>query len=208
MNGAFSSPLHLNLIRGRPVRLGGIALALVLAASANVKAAGNQVRVTAQVENGAVRVEAQALLRATLPVVWQTLTDYEHLNSFIPGMATSKLIERRGVAAIVEQTGEARFLFFSYPLDVTVSSEEYPPFSIRIHVLKGNLSGSTAATKSFRFRTGKLICTGEASSSPTFFFRRYSPNPSCGPSSRRSSAAWSRKSGGEATCKFASHKGT
>jgi|SRR6185436_15479177 len=139
MNGAFSSPLHLNLIRGRPVRLGGIALALVLAASANVKAADNQVRVTAQVENGAVRVEAQALLRATLPVVWQTLTDYEHLNSFIPGMATSKLIERRGVAAIVEQTGEARFLFFSYPLDVTVSSEEYPPYSIRIHVLKGNL---------------------------------------------------------------------
>jgi hypothetical protein len=32
-----------------------------------------------------------------------------------------------------------RFLLFSYPIDVTVSSEEYPPYAIRIHSLKGNL---------------------------------------------------------------------
>jgi ribosome-associated toxin RatA of RatAB toxin-antitoxin module len=118
---------------------GRIALAGILATSAVANAFDNEVLVKAQVEGGAVRIVASALLRASPAVVWQTLTDYDHLGAFIPGMVTSKVVDRRGVAAIVEQTGEASFLLFSYPLDVTVSSEEYPPYSIRIHALKGNL---------------------------------------------------------------------
>lgn len=99
----------------------------------------DDVRVSAQTAGAAVRIEATASLRAPIAVVWQTLTDYDHLATFIPGMIGSRVIDRRGVAAIVEQKGEARLLVFAYPIEVTVSSEEYPPYSIRIHALKGNL---------------------------------------------------------------------
>ena len=99
----------------------------------------SDVKVSAATEGGAVRIDAYALLRAPWSIVWQTLTDYDHLGSFIPGMTTSRVIRREGVAAIVEQTGEARVLMISFPLNVTVSSEEYPPHSIRIHALKGKL---------------------------------------------------------------------
>jgi ribosome-associated toxin RatA of RatAB toxin-antitoxin module len=118
---------------------GRLALACFLAASAIAHAADDEIRISAQTEGAAVRIEASALLRAPLSIVWQTLTDYDHLDSFIPGMTRSRVVDRRGVAAIVEQVGEARFLLFSYPIDVTVSSEEYPPYAIRIHSLKGNL---------------------------------------------------------------------
>jgi len=114
-------------------------LVCVFAAGVPARASGDEVRVRAELEGAAVRVEAIALLRAPLAIIWQTLTDYDHLGSFIPGMTTSRVVDRRGVAAIVEQVGEARFLLFSYPIDVTVSSEEYPPFLIRIRSLKGNL---------------------------------------------------------------------
>lgn len=116
-----------------------ICASCLLAASTLAGATDNEIRVSAWTEGAAVRVEATARLRSPHAVLWQTLTDYDHLSAFIPGMTTSTVIDRRGVAAIVAQTGEARFLFFSYPLNVTVSSEEYPPYSILIHALKGNL---------------------------------------------------------------------
>jgi len=87
----------------------------------------------------AVEVSVSATLRAPPAVVWATLTDYNHLPKFIPGMLRSRLLEYRGRAAIVEQLGEARFLFLSFPIDVTLASVEYPPHAIDVHVLKGNL---------------------------------------------------------------------
>jgi hypothetical protein len=87
----------------------------------------------------AVAVEARATLTAPSELIWATLTDYDHLAEFIPGLRTSRLIGRRGPAAIVEQHGEAGFLIFSYGIDVTVESAEYPPDLIRIHVISGNL---------------------------------------------------------------------
>ena len=80
-----------------------------------------------------------ATLRAPLEVVWATLTDYNRLPKFVPGILRSHLVEYRGRAAIVEQLGEARFLFLSFPIDVTLASVESPPHAIDVHVLKGNL---------------------------------------------------------------------
>jgi ribosome-associated toxin RatA of RatAB toxin-antitoxin module len=95
----------------------------------------------------AVAVEARATLKAPPELIWATLTDYDHLAEFIPGLRTSRLIGRRGPAAIVEQHGEAGFFIFSYGIDVTVESAEYPPNLIRIHVISGNLRQLDGAYK-------------------------------------------------------------
>jgi ribosome-associated toxin RatA of RatAB toxin-antitoxin module len=112
---------------------------LILIAWVGVAIGAEQVSVEASSQGTAVAIKARATIKAPYALIWQTLTDYDHLSEFIPGMVKSHVIERRGNTAIVEQTGEARFLFFTYPIEVVVESPEEPPAFIGIRVLKGNL---------------------------------------------------------------------
>jgi hypothetical protein len=84
-------------------------------------------------------VDAAARIRAEYSVIWRTLTDYDRLAGFIPGIRESTVIERRGCVAIVRQRGYAAFMFLTVPLDVVVESLEQPPFTIAIRALQGNL---------------------------------------------------------------------
>jgi len=87
----------------------------------------------------AVEVVARATLRAPHELVWRTLTDYDRLATFIPGLLKSRVIERRGPEVIIEQLGEVRFLVFSFPIEVTLASVEKPPNEIEAHALRGTL---------------------------------------------------------------------
>lgn len=107
--------------------------------AAGVAAAAEGMVVVAEARGSAVSVDIRATVSAPHAVIWSTLTDYGHLAEFIPGMQSSKITERRGSTAIVEQHGEAGFLVFSYSIDVVVASTEHHPDTIEIRVLKGNL---------------------------------------------------------------------
>jgi ribosome-associated toxin RatA of RatAB toxin-antitoxin module len=112
---------------------------LILAAWLEVAVGAEQVSVEASRQGTAVAIKARATIKAPYALIWQTLTDYDHLSEFIPGMTTSRVVERRGGISIVEQTGEAGFLFFTYPIEVLVESREEPPAFIGMRILKGNL---------------------------------------------------------------------
>lgn len=114
--------------------------AVVLAAlvSAPGKAAEN-VSIEALRRDDAIEVTCRALVRAPLELIWGTLTDYDRLPEFIPGIRSSRVLEQRGELKTVHQSGEARFLFLSFPIDVTVASTERPPFDIDVRLLTGNL---------------------------------------------------------------------
>lgn len=116
-----------------------LALLAVFAGFAGGSGAASDFAVRTDKRGSEVHVDAHATLSAPLPVIWQTLTDYNHLPDFIPGISRSRLIEYRGTAAIVEQLGEAGFLFFKVPIDVVVESLERAPHVIEVRVLKGNL---------------------------------------------------------------------
>ena len=95
--------------------------------------------VHAEPRGPAVAIDVRATVAAPHALIWSTLTDYGHLSEFIPGMQSSKITERRGTTAIVEQRGEAGFMVFSYGIDVLVASTEYQPDTSEIRLLKGNL---------------------------------------------------------------------
>jgi carbon monoxide dehydrogenase subunit G len=101
--------------------------------------AADGLRVEAARSGTGVAVSASASIHAPLDLIWNTLTDYEHLPEFIPGMQQSRIVSRRGPATIVEQRGGAGILFFTLPIRVTVESAEYPPHLITVRVLSGNL---------------------------------------------------------------------
>jgi ribosome-associated toxin RatA of RatAB toxin-antitoxin module len=85
-----------------------------------------------------VTVRAVATIAAPMAVVWGTLTDYERLPEFIPGLRKSTVIARSGATATVQQSGEARFFFASVPIEVTLESTEAPP-NIEVRRVAGTL---------------------------------------------------------------------
>lgn len=87
----------------------------------------------------AVEISAYAVIEADYATVWGTLTDYDRLAEFVPGMRASRIVGRRGADLIVEQRGEWRFLFFAVPIEVTVRATAHPPHAIDVRLLKGSL---------------------------------------------------------------------
>jgi len=116
-----------------------IAAVLLLCASATIAHAAGEVSVEAARHEEGVAVRARAVIDASYDTVWSTLTDYDRLGEFIPGMRSSRVLAREGEAATVEQTGEVEFLFVAIPIDVVVVSTARPPGSIDIRVLRGSL---------------------------------------------------------------------
>lgn len=115
------------------------AAALLLSSWVAVAGAADDVSVETMRRGPAVEVSARATLDAPLALIWSTLTDYNRLAEFIPGMRRSRLVETRGAESVVEQSGEARLLVFTFPIEVTLISTARPPGALDVRVLKGNL---------------------------------------------------------------------
>src|SRR5690242_7032058 len=107
----------------------------------------------------ALEILCRAELEAPVALVWDTLTDYDHLAEFIPGMRRSRVLERRGSTVVVEQSGDARFLFFSIPIEVTLSTVEQPPRSIEASMLKGTLKRLRGAYRIEPRSGGRVLLT-------------------------------------------------
>lgn len=110
---------------------------LLLCSTAAVAAEDFHVETTRR--GGAVEVRAYAVVEAQYATVWGTLTDYDAFAAFIPGMRSSRVIERKGASWVVEQTGETRFLVFTHPIEVTLLATAQPPYALDVRLLKGNL---------------------------------------------------------------------
>lgn len=132
---------------------------LIFLCCAGPARAAEEVSVEATRRDEALEVVCRALLDAPVEVVWQTLTDYGRLAEFIPGMRRSRLVERRGSVAVVEQTGEAGFLFFRFPIEVTIVSTERPPHVLEARMLKGSLKRLEGAYRIVPQPGGKILLT-------------------------------------------------
>lgn len=130
-------------------------LLLVLLAPVAALAAEDVAVETAR-QGDVVEVRARATLDAPHEVILATLTDYEKLPEFVPGLRSSRVLERRGPAVIVHQQGEAGFLFFSHPIDVIVESTERTPWLIEVRLLKGNLRQLTGRYEIVRPSPGTI----------------------------------------------------
>ncbi len=84
-------------------------------------------------------VSAGGVVKAPPEVVWKILTDYERMPEFVPDLQKSKLLSRIGNTAIIEQYGEARFLFFKRPIHLIVSVLEQPYSVIDIGLVSGDM---------------------------------------------------------------------
>jgi ribosome-associated toxin RatA of RatAB toxin-antitoxin module len=118
--------------------LGAMLCALTLPASA--LADTESVDIRTRKTGNAVSIDATAQVSASAGIVWKVLTDYDRIADFLPEFTTSRVIARDGTRIIIAQQGAARFLWFSFPIDVVVESVEEAPRRIRMRMLSGNLA--------------------------------------------------------------------
>ncbi len=114
----------------RPIVL----LSLVLA----VPAQAAEVTVRATRNGDALEVVAVAEFDGDIARTWQVLTDYGRIAEFVPNLQVSRVISRGRNSAVVEQKGEARVLFFSYPIDVRLAVTEHPHERVESRAVAGN----------------------------------------------------------------------
>jgi ribosome-associated toxin RatA of RatAB toxin-antitoxin module len=127
----------------QPACLACVAFAAVAAVAAVPVHGAEDVAVEAVRQGEAVEIHARAVIAAPIGLVWQVITDYERLPGFIPGLSKSAIRDRRGNRLFLEQSGEARFLFFSFPIEVTLEVTESPPQSVSSRAVGGNVRRMT-----------------------------------------------------------------
>jgi len=89
--------------------------------------------------NGDVfHVDASAEFDGAVARTWQVLTDYGRLAEFVPDVQASRVISRDGNQAVVDQKGEARVLFFSFPIEVRLAVTEQPYERVVSRAVSGN----------------------------------------------------------------------
>ena len=87
-------------------------------------------RVKVDVRRSGRRFDADAVLdlAADAAPVWSTITDYDALPRFMPGIRACRVVERRTLPGrreelVVEQRGEFRFLAFAQTMNVRLQVE-------------------------------------------------------------------------------------
>jgi ribosome-associated toxin RatA of RatAB toxin-antitoxin module len=118
-------------------------LCLLLACALSAKAQGRAVDVSVQrirTEAGNVyEVNARGEVAAAPAAVWRILTDYERMPEFVPDLHRARVLSRSGDEAVLEQFGEAHFLFFRHDIHLVVQIREQPISQIDISLIGGDM---------------------------------------------------------------------
>jgi hypothetical protein len=129
-----------------------------------VPAQAAEITVHATRNGDVLEVVAIAEFEGSVDRTWRVLTDYGRIAEYVPSMETSRVVSRERNTAVVEQKGEARMLFFSYPLNVRLAVTEYPHERVESRAIAGNFremrSAYTLEARGGRIKlryTGRLV---------------------------------------------------
>jgi ribosome-associated toxin RatA of RatAB toxin-antitoxin module len=116
-------------------------VALGMIGGATLGAQGFEPKVAVEVErnNDAIEIDSRVLLPVQPRVVWQVLTDYNRIASFVPGLTISRVVSGAGEPILLEQRGQIDFTMFQFPVEVFARVEEQPYHTIRFEAVRGNM---------------------------------------------------------------------
>ena len=88
---------------------------------------------------GVRRLAVQLSSAIPVSVLWEVLTDYDHLDRFIPNLSTSELVLREGQTVRVLQVGSQQLLGLRFSAQVLLELEEVLADGLlRFRMLKGD----------------------------------------------------------------------
>jgi len=115
------------------------AVAMTLAAGPTQPAIAATVSFNAERRDGALNMQASAVLKTDVGTAWRVLTDYARYVEFVPDLQVSRVVARSGTAVTVEEAGDAVLGPFRVPLKVTFEIIEFAPNSLRSRAVAGSL---------------------------------------------------------------------
>jgi hypothetical protein len=151
-------------------------LLFVLLASAAAAAAQPEIEVRR--EAGAFVVRAEVELEADRRTAWLTVTDYEHLPQFVPGIRSAQVLARvisgGTERLLIEQAGEFRYLWFAQPVQVWLDViHEAPERVLARSVLPSGVSPERSTLRQFE---GSYVLTSVDPARTRFVYRaRFEP---------------------------------
>jgi hypothetical protein len=140
----------------------------LLALLASAPAVSAEIAVKVARSGEAFQIDASAEFAGTIARTWQVLTDYNRLAEFIPDMETSRVVSRNGNQAVIEQKGEARVLFFSFPIDLRLAIVEHPYDRVFSQAVAGNFR-EMRGTYSLEAGQGRILLRYTGRMVPDFF---------------------------------------
>lgn len=84
-------------------------------------------------------VNARGEVAAAPAAVWRILTDYDRMAEFVPDLRSARVLSRSGDEVMIEQLGEAHFLFFRRDIRLVVQAREQPISQIDISLVDGDM---------------------------------------------------------------------
>jgi len=129
-------------------------------------------------DGGAYVVRAEIELQADRRTAWLTVTDYEHLPQFVPGLRSVQVLARVASGGterlLVEQTGEFRYLWFAQPVQVWLDvTHEAPERVVARSVLPSGVSAERSTLRQFE---GSYLLTVVDTARTRFVYRaRFEP---------------------------------
>jgi len=119
----------------------------VLAREEGPTANSDPIEVKASKQDEHVVIDVRMSVPTSPRIVWDVLTDYDHMPSFLDGLEESRVVQRNGNHLEVMQKGKESYGPFSFGFENLRAVELSPRAKIVSHLLKGNLRQSDAATE-------------------------------------------------------------
>lgn len=92
-------------------------------------------------------VDVVIVVPAPISIVWEVITDYQHMAEFIPNLTESQVLERNQRGTRVQQKGYTRFgpfrLDFESTRDIQITAE----YELRAHGVAGNMQRVESLTR-------------------------------------------------------------
>jgi hypothetical protein len=89
-------------------------------------------------------LQATGIVRATPQQVWKKLTAYDEMQSYVPNLASAKIVSRTGPESTIEQKWVKHILFFTHSVNLVVRATEHPMSRIDIALVSGEMKKYSA----------------------------------------------------------------
>ncbi len=127
-----------------------LAAALLLAlhpGAALPATAGQDIEVDVQKNGSEIALRVDCPVKAPLAIVWEVLTDYDHMARFITNLQESRVQNRDGHVLQVYQKGKASRGLLTFSFENVREIQLVPRQEIRSRLLSGDLKSSEFTTR-------------------------------------------------------------
>jgi len=121
------------------------------------------------------------VVQGNLPSVWETLTDYDNFEKYMPNVVESNILESRENYKVFEQVQVFQFLVFSIEAKVKIVVNENYPKKINFKLVEGDVKSLQGSWEVEPLGSDRYLITHQVSVEPgmkssinrNLFFRTY-----------------------------------